>query len=303
MSTVITPQYKYLDPSALGKLKNLSLAARTVVEGYFSGMHKSPHKGFSVEFVEHREYTPGVDPRHIDWRVYGRRDKLYVKQYEEETSMRCYVLLDKSNSMGYSSDGQMTKLEYGSYLAASIAYLMALQHDSVGLITFDEDVTQHVPPRQGPAQLKIFMQLLENTEAGAETSLAATFHQLAEMIKRRSLVVIISDLFDDPGDLVSALKHFRHRKHDVIVFQTLDPTELSFPFDDFSRIVDMETGREITADPQAFQASYLQELDRFLNEVRGGCREAMIDYELVNTKLRFETFLGAYLAKRQRVRT
>jgi len=295
----VATQYKYLDPYALSRLKNLSLAAGMVVEGFFSGMHKSPHRGFSVEFAEHREYTPGIDPRHIDWRVYGRRDQLYVKQYEEETSMRCYVLLDRSSSMGYHSEGVLSKLEYGSYLAASLAYLMAFQHDAVGLITCDEGVRDIVPPRQGAGHLRQLMQTLENTEPGGETSLSDTLHELAERIKRRSLFVIISDMFDDATNLVGALKHFRHRKHDVIVFQTLDPDEMSFPFDDVTRIEDMETGREVSGDPQAFRASYLEELGKFLETLQTGCTSAHIDYALAETNLKFDTFLGRFLARRQ----
>ena len=299
MSTTTSPRYKYLDPQALSRLKNLSLAARVVVEGFFAGMHKSPHKGFSVEFAEHREYTPGVDPRHIDWRVFGRCDKLYIKQYEEETSLRCYILLDKSASMGYRSDGPLSKLQYSSFLAASLAYLMAFQHDSVGLMTFDNQVRENVPPRQGSGHLRVLMDLLEKTEPGNETKLGDTFHKLAETIKRRSLVVIISDLFDDADELVSGLKHFRHKKHDVIVFQTLDPAELTFPFEDVSCIEDMETGREITSDPRALRNGYLEELGNFLDLVRGGCLTSQIDYALAETNMKFDTFLGTYLAKRQ----
>jgi uncharacterized protein (DUF58 family) len=295
-----TTQYKYLDPEALSRLKNLTLAARLVVEGFFSGMHKSPHKGFSVEFAEHREYTPGVDPKHIDWRVFGRRDKLYVKQYEEETSLRCYLLLDKSASMGYKADGTpLTKIEYGSYLAASLAYLMAFQHDAVGLITYDTGVRDRIPPRQGPAHLRLLMEKLEETNPGGETSLSETFHQLAESIKRRALVVVISDLFDNPDQLVGALKHFRHKKHEVVVLQTLDRAELTFPFDDVSRIEDMETNREVVSDPRAFRKTYLEELEKFLETIRGGCRAAQIDYALTETDRRFDTFLGTYLARRQ----
>ncbi len=232
-----TTTYQYLDPIALSRLKNLSLAARQVVEGYFAGLHKSPHKGFSIEFAEHREYSPGMDPRHVDWRVLGRRDKLYVKQYEEETSLRCYLLLDKSASMGYKSDAvPTTKLEYASYLAASLAYLIALQHDAAGLITYDTAVRDRVPPRQGPGHLRVLMEKLESNQAGGETTLADTFHELAETIKRRALVIILSDLFDDPAALVGALKHLRHRKHEVIVFQVFDPAEVTFPFDDVTRI-------------------------------------------------------------------
>src|SRR6478735_8530004 len=183
-----TTTYEYLDPAALSRLKNLSLAARKVVEGYFAGMHRSPHKGFSIEFAEHREYVPGFDPRHIDWRVLGRRDKLYVKQYEEETSLRCHLVVDKSASMGYKSDGvALTKLEYASYLAASLAYLMSYQHDGAALTTFDTAIRDQIPPRSGPAHLRVMLDILEKTTPGGETTLAGTLHQLAERIKRRSL--------------------------------------------------------------------------------------------------------------------
>jgi uncharacterized protein (DUF58 family) len=292
-------QYRYLDPEALSRLKNLSLAARLVVEGYFAGTHRSPNRGFSVEFAEHREYTPGVDPRHIDWRVYGRHDKLYVKQYEEETSLRCYLLLDRSASMGYQHGRTMPKLAYASYLAASLAYLMTFQHDAVGLITYDSGVRDQIPPRQGPGHLRLLMEKLEQTQPGGETSLSATFHQLAESIKRRALVVVISDLFDDPANLVEALKHFRHKKHEVVVFQTLDPAELHFPFDDVTRIEDLETGREVVSDPRAFRKAYLEELARFQGALRAGCRGAQIDYALAETDKPFDLFLGPYLARRQ----
>ncbi len=219
--------YKYLDPLALSRLKNLSLAAKHVVEGFFAGLHKSPHKGFSIEFAEHREYTPGMDPRHVDWRVLGRRDKLYVKQYEEETSLRCYLLLDKSASMGYKSDGAPpSKLEYASFLAATLAYLAAFQHDAAGLVAFDGGVRDQIPARQGPGHLRVLMEKLEQTQAGAETSLSKVFHELAESLKRRALVVVLSDLFDNPAEMVAALKHFRHKKHEVVVFQILDPAEV-----------------------------------------------------------------------------
>ncbi len=291
--------HTYLDPEALSRLKNLSLAARLVVEGSFSGMHKSPHRGFSVEFAEHREYSPGIDPRHIDWRVFGRRDKLYVKQYEEETSLRCCLVLDKSASMDYKSGSALTKLEYGSFLAASLAYLTTAQHDAVGLTTFDTAVRDNLAARQGPGHLRNVLETLERTKSGGESGLAATFHHLAENLKRRSLVVVISDLFDDPDALIGALKHFRHKKHDVIVFHTLDPHELTFPFDDVTKIEDMETRREVISDPRAFRKSYLEELARFLETIRSGCRAARIDYALAETNQRFDAFLGTYLARRQ----
>jgi uncharacterized protein (DUF58 family) len=291
---------KYLDPAALGRLKNLSLAARRVVEGYFAGHHRSPLKGFSIEFAEHREYTPGVDPRHLDWRVLGKRDKLYVKQYEEETSLRCYLLLDKSASMGYRSDRvSLTKLEYASYLAASLGYLMAFQHDAVGLMTFDSLVRDRIPARQGTGHLQVILQHLEKTAPGGETSLVANFHQLAESLKRRALIVVLSDLFDDPEPLVAALTHFRHNRSEVIVIQTLDPAEVEFPFDDATRIEDVETGREVVSDPQALRRAYLEEFAKFTTTIRAGCDAAQIDFVTARTDEPFDRFLGHYLAHRQ----
>jgi uncharacterized protein (DUF58 family) len=299
-----TTTYEYLDPVALSRLKNLNLAARKVVEGYFAGMHRSPHKGFSIEFAEHREYVPGYDPRHIDWRVFGRRDKLYVKQYEEEISLRCYLIVDRSASMGYKSDTvPLTKLQYASYLAASLAYLMTFQHDAAGLITFDTAVRDQVPPRQGSGHLRVLMETLENTAPGGETTLADTFHRLAEAIKRRSLVIVLSDLFDDANELIGALKHFRHKKHEVIVLQVLDPAEVSFPFDDITRIEDMENAREVTSDPQAFRNAYLHEFGKFMETIRGGCRTSGIDHVVAQTDERFDLFLGNYLARRQAMMT
>ena len=262
-------------------------------------MHKSPHRGFSIEFAEHREYAPGIDPRHIDWRVFGRRDKLYVKQYEEETSLRCQLILDKSASMGFASGAALSKLEYGCFLAASLAYLMAFQHDAVGLTTFDTAVRDRFPARQGPGQLRLLLEKLEQTRTGGETGLAATLHHLAETLPKRALVIVISDLFDDPDALIGALKHFRHKRHDVIVFQTLDPHELTFPFDDVTKIEDLETHREVISDPRAFRKSYLEELEKFLAAIRAGCRSAQIDYALAETDQPFGVFLGNYLARRQ----
>jgi uncharacterized protein (DUF58 family) len=202
--------------------------------------------------------------------------------------------------MGYRSDGApLTKLAYASYLAASLAYLMAFQHDNVGLITYDTKVRDRVPPRQGPGHLRTLMEKLEHTEPGGETGLSDTFHELAETIKRRALVVILSDLFDDPDRLVGALKHFRHKKHEVVVLHTLDPAEVTFPFDDVTRIEDMEDRREVVSDPRAFRKAYLEELAKFLEKIRGGCVAAQIDYALARTDQRFDLFLGTYLARRQ----
>ena len=297
---------RYLDPAALAKLKNLGLAARLVVEGLFSGQHRSPHRGFSVEFAEHRQYTPGIDPRHLDWKIFAKRDKLYVKQYEEQTNLRGYLLLDASASMGYRHSGPMTKLEYACYIAATLAYLMMVQQDAFGLIVYGERVRLNIPPRQGRGHLRIVLEQLENVRPEGQTDLARTFHELAETMKRRALVVVLSDLFagtgPDTAPLVDALGHFRHKKHEVVVFHILDQAELSFPFRDAGQIENMETGFTIASDAEAVRSHYLQELAAYLDALRRGCLSREIGYALADTTEPFDLFLGTYLTRRQHQR-
>lgn len=299
-----TTATRYLDPVALVRLKNMGLAARLVVEGLFAGQHRSPHRGFSIEFAEHREYTPGVDPRHIDWKVLAKRDKLYIKQYEEQTNLRCYLLLDASASMGYSHGDALTKLDYASYCAASLAYLMQSQHDAFGLITYNDQVRSYTPPRQGRAQLRVVLEQLEATEPGGETDLPRTFHELAERMKRRALVIVLSDLFSGAGpaqELVDAVSHLRHRKHEVVILQVLDRAELEFPFRDASQIEDLETGRLVDADAEAIRNHYLRSLGAYLDEVKSGCLRHGAEYALADTSQPFDVFLGAYLTRRNRL--
>ena len=297
------PGTRYLEPAALARLKNLGLAARLVVEGLFAGQHKSPHRGFSVEFAEHREYTPGVDPRHIDWKVLAKHDKYYIKQYEEQTNLRCYLLLDASASMGYKHAGELSKLEYGCYLAASLAYLMQSQHDAFGLITYRDRVNDYIPARQGRSHLRTVLERLEAAEPGGNTDLPRTFHDLAERMNRRALVVVISDLFStgEAGDarrLIDGLSHLRHRKHEVVVLQTLDRAELEFPFRDATQIEDMETAQLISADADAIRNHYLQSLNEYLETIRSGCLTHGVQYALADTTQPFDLFLGAYLTRR-----
>ena len=304
--TATGPSTKYLDPAALAKLKNLGLAARLVVEGLYSGQHRSPRKGFSIEFAEHREYTPGVDPRHLDWKILGKRDKLYVKQYEEQTNLRCYILLDSSKSMGYKHTGAITKFEYGCFMAASLAYLMQSQHDAFGLITFDKKTERHIPPRQGNNHLRIILEELEKTTPTGTTDLAATFTELAQTMKRRALVVVISDLFtgpddqSDPAALITALSHLRSKKHEVVIFHTLDRAELTFPFEDVNQIEDIETGRLVSADADDIRDEYLRRLNGYIDTLRAGCLTHGVGYALADTTEPFESFLGSYLSQRQR---
>lgn len=296
-----TTATKYLDPAALARLRNLGLAARLVVEGLFSGQHRSPHRGYSIEFAEHREYTPGVDPRHIDWKILGKRDKLYVKQYEEQTNLRCYLLMDSSGSMGYRHSGPVTKFEYACFCAAGLAYLMQMQHDAFGLITYDRAVARHIPPRQGKGHLRVVLDTLEASRPVGDTDLAGTFHQLAETMKRRALVVVLSDLFSGPGDadaLLKSISHLRHKRHEVLVFQILDRAEIQFPFTDATQIEDVETGRRVSADPVTLRNEYLKRLGEYIDKVRSGCRALDVGYAMADTSEPFDLFLGRYLSRR-----
>lgn len=305
--TNVATGMRYLDPAALARLKDLGLAARLVVEGLYAGRHRSPHRGFSVEFAEHRQYTPGVDPRHLDWKILGKRDRLYVKQYEEQTNLRCYLLLDASRSMGYRHDGPMTKFEYACYCTASLAYLMQAQRDAFGLITFAQRVLTHIPPRQGKAHVGVVMETLESMsplppDADGQTDLPATLHELAETIKRRALVVVLSDLFSsasDADELLDAIGHLRHRKHEVVVLQVLDPAERTFPFEDAGQIQDVETGRLVAADAQAVRRHYLEAIKQYLDTIRIGCARHDVSYAMTDTDKPFATFLSTYLSRRQ----
>src|SRR5262249_38555471 len=220
---------KYLEPLALAKVRSLELLARLIVEGYLSGMHKSPYHGFSVEFAQHREYVPGDDIRHIDWKVYGRTGRYYLKQYEEETNLVTWLLLDVSESMRYGS-GPVSKYDYACMTAAALAYLVLHQQDSVGLATFDEQVQTLLPAASKASHLKEIARVLGRGPARAKTRLAPIFHDLAERLSRRGLLVVLSDFFDDVGDFLTGLKHLQHQRHEVVVFHILDGAELDFPF-------------------------------------------------------------------------
>jgi uncharacterized protein (DUF58 family) len=292
---------KYLQPDVVAKLSNMEIVARLVVEGFITGLHKSPYHGFSVEFAEHRQYMPGDEPKHIDWKIYGKTDRYYIKQFEEETNLKSYIILDASRSMAYSSNGKMSKLEYASYIAAALSYLMVQQRDAVGLTVYDEKVRTHMPPHATKSYLKAILKQLELTEASNKTGTAASLHQIAERIKRRGLVIILSDLFDKPNEVAAAFKHFRHKKNEVIVMQVLDPLERSFAFGGDAVFKDMETSEEITTQPSHLQKAYQDEMKKFLDLYKKECRENNIDYVLLDTSTPFDTALFQYLSKRQRM--
>ena len=290
--------YRFLEPSALARVKNLSVVARGVVEGFISGLHSSPYKGFSVEFAEHREYTAGDDPRHLDYRMLGRTDRLYIKQYEEETNMRVQILLDTSGSMGYHHDSTLTKLEYSSYLTAVLAYLMTRQQDSVALTTFDTEIRLDMPGGSSPRHFNEMMRQLEQLRPGKSTNIAGTLHRLANRFKRRCLIVLISDLYDEPEEVIRALHHFRHRRHEVILFHVLDKAEIEFPFRDLIAFHDLETDRRMQVDPNFVRDTYIEQIERFIEGYRRACAEVRIDYVMTDTSVPYDFMLSRYVAKR-----
>jgi uncharacterized protein (DUF58 family) len=292
-------RYRYFDPRALARLGKLNLVARGVVEGFMSGLHRSPFKGFSVEFAEHRPYVPGDALKHIDWRSFARTERLTVKEFEDETNVRCYLLLDASASMGYRSEGvTLTKLEYACFLCATFAYLMIKQQDPAGIVVFDRAIRRYIAPRSSPEHLRILLEALEETRAGQKTRMAEPFHELAETIKKRALIIIISDLYDDEAAVMRALRHFRHRKHEVLLFHLLDPTEADFPFRKLSEFKDLESGDKLLVDPRYVRQEYLKQLDAFCAKYRRECSESGADYSVLNTGTPYEEALGRYLALR-----
>ncbi len=291
---------RFLDPAIMSRLGTMELKARTVVEGFLSGLHRSPYKGFSVEFAEYRQYLPGDDLSTLDWKVYARTDRHYVKKYEEETNLECHLLLDQSASMAYRGTAPMSKLEYGSVLAGSLAFLMHRQRDATGLIAFDEQIRFRLPAASRPGHLHALLLALERLKAGQRSDVARPLHQLAEALLKRSLVVLISDLLDDPEPVIKGLKHLRFRGTDVVVFQVLDPDELTFPFRGASKFKDLETAQEVVADPARARTAYLRELTGLTLQYDRELRGAGIDYVQLDTSQPLDFALLTYLSARSK---
>ena len=290
----------YLNPKTLARLEGLQLRARLIVEGYVSGVHRSPFHGFSIEFAEHREYAPGDDLRYLDWKVFGRTDKYYLKQYEEETNLVCYLLLDTSESMQYQSDAAaLSKLQYAQCAAASLAYLILHQQDSVGLATFDRELRALVRPGSNPSHLKQLVHVMEESVAERKTSIGPIFHELAERFKKRGIVIVLSDLFDDVDSMLAGLKHLRHRRHEVILMHVLDPAELDFPFRQTTMFKGLEQFPEVLVDPRALRKAYLEEFHGYVRRLKKGCRMHQIDYVPMRTDQSLEVALSSYLASRR----
>ncbi len=289
----------YLDPRVLARLEGLQLRARRIVEGYVSGLHRSPFHGFSIEFAEHREYAPGDDLRYLDWKVFGRTDKFYLKQFEEETNLVCWLLLDTSESMRYQSPGApLSKLQYAQCAAAALAYLVLKQQDAAGAVTFDKEIRGLLRAGGNPSHLKEILQMMEDAPPERKTSIGPIFHDLAERFKKRGIVVILSDLFDDTSAVLGGLQHFRHRRHDVILMHVLDPAELDFPFQDTTLFRGLEQLPNVLVEPRALRRAYLRQFDGFIRRLKSGCRIHQIDYVLLRTDRPLDVVLSSYLASR-----
>jgi uncharacterized protein (DUF58 family) len=296
----VAGEARYLDPAIIARLGTIDLKARTIVEGFLTGLHRSPYKGFSVEFAEYRQYLPGDDLATLDWKVYARSDRHFVKKYEEETNLTCHLLIDVSGSMGYGSGG-ITKLQYASYLTGALAYLMHRQRDSFGLIAFDETISALLPASARSGHLRAVLLALERLQMGTRTNVAKPLNDLAAAVRKRGMVVLVSDLLDDPATVLDGLKHFRYRGSDVIVFHILDPFELKFPFEQAARFRDMETSEEVMAVPGSVRDEYIEKMQALIAFYRRELGLAGIDYCLLDTSQPLEFGLMSYLMTRRRV--
>lgn len=293
------PPPSYIDPASLMQIRSLELRAKAVVEGFFAGMHRSPYHGFSVEFTEYRPYVPGDDPRYLDWRLYARSDRYYVKRFEDETNLRCWLLLDTSRSMSFGTL-PYTKADYAKTLAATLGYFLGTQRDAVGLVTFDARIREFIPARYRVGHLRRLMLSLEQPAEGASTNLSAPLDEIAERVRKRGLLVLISDLLAPIDQLGTRLAYFRARGHEAAVFQILDPAEMTLNFDQPTLFYDVETGRELYVDPDAARAEYQRRLNEHLAGVRKACDQLGATYHQLTTDTPLESALSEFLRTRQR---
>ena len=296
------PTSTYLTPETVAKLGSMELRARLVVEGFITGLHRSPFHGFSAEFSEHRQYRHGDELKHIDWKIYGRSDRYYVKQYEDETNLRATVCVDMSASMNYASEGNVTKFQYATFLAAALSYLVLQQRDAAGLVLYNTDVQTFLPPRSKQSYVRELIRALEGAVPSNGTGTSVALHHVAEKLGRRGLVIIISDCLDQPDSILHALRHFRHDQHEVLMLHVLDPREVDFHLGSAAVFRDMETGQELTTHPQQLQRSYQAAVDEFCQRIKHGCHAQNIDYVRITTGQPFDAALREYLVKRQSIR-
>jgi uncharacterized protein (DUF58 family) len=288
---------RFLSPEILGRISSLELLSRTVVEGFISGLHRSPFTGFSTEFAEYRQYMPGDDLRYLDWKLLGRTDRYYIKKYRADTNAQCHILIDASASMRYAT-GSITKLQYAQFLGSSLAYLANKQQDAVGFIAFDHEIRTHVPAHNRVGQMRTIFGRMERLEAGNETNLSKMLHQAAERITRRGIIIVISDFYDDPEAIISALQHLRFKGNDVIVFHVLDRNELEFEFTEPILLEDSETEEQIHVMPDVLAEGYRSTIRAHIDQLRDGAARNRIDYELLTTDKPLDFALFSFLAKR-----
>lgn len=303
MSKTEAPDYKkYLNPETILKLSSLEIRAKYIVEGFLLGLHKSPYHGFSIEFSQHRPYMQGDSLKDVDWKVYGKTDRYFVKQYEEETNLRCNILLDISASMSYQQGNAVKKVEYGSTLAAALAYLMIKQKDAAGLVLYSDIIHKYLPPRATEIYLKEILLTLSRLPAAQKTNTALSLKSIAEKIHRRGMIIIISDLFDEPDQLLKSLKEIRSTGNEVVVFHILDTFERNFNFSSDSLFRDLETGEELSVQPHHLKKSYRKAFEEFIHTLKSGCQQTGIDYNLMDTGIPFDKALYTYLQKRSRMK-
>jgi uncharacterized protein (DUF58 family) len=291
----------FLDPKTVSKFNSLELKARLVVEGFMVGLHKSPYHGFSVEFSEHRPYMQGDDLRNVDWKVYGKTEKYFIKQYEEETNLKCYLILDTSKSMEFKSGNNISKINYATTLAAALSYLMIKQQDAVGLALYSEKIDKILQPKASRAYLQEIFKNLASASAGEKTNTAASLSEIAEKIKRRGLVIIISDFFDEIDTVIKSIKKFSYKKNEVIVFQILDPLERSFAFGKDAIFKDLETAEELTTQPFQIQQAYKEAMNEFTGKIKRECLNSNFDYNLIETSNPFDKALLSFVQKRAKL--
>ena len=293
---------KYLQPEVVTTIKNLELIAKFIVEGFLVGLHKSPYHGFSVEFSEHRQYMPGDNTRDIDWKVYGRTNRFYIKQYEEETNLKAYLILDISGSMGYASN-KISKIQYATYLAAALSYLLIKQRDAVGLATFSDKIHRFLPPKSTSGYLQFILKELNEIKLERQTTnVSETLHELAEKIKRRGLIILLTEfLYEEPEKILQGLKHFRHYDHEILVFNILDPQDKLFDFKQDVTFVDMETGEKVKTQPFFLRERYRQRIDEFYDTLQKECRNFQIDFQNLLTDEPFDRALIRYMLKRKKM--
>lgn len=293
------PSADMLDPVMLASLEGLELRARALVDGYLSGSHRSAGRGYSAEFAEHREYTPGDDPRYVDWKIYGRTDRIFLKQFEAETDLVCYLLVDASESMAYQSNpASLSKWEIAQCLAVSLAHLVLRARDRVSLTLFDHRVRRLLPPSSRPAMREQVVDILTQARCGGKSSIGSSLHELAGRLQKRGVVVVLSDFLDDTETVLAGLKHLRYQRHEVIALQLLDPAELDFPFVRPTWFRGLESTGDLLVQPRAVREAYRAAMKRHLSRMRAGCREARVDYQLVRTDEPLTVALKRLLARR-----